>query len=270
MPELPEVETIKCDLAPKVSGLTITGLEIRWPRAVRGISPEAMKAGVIGRRVQGLARRGKFLLFRLDNGKSLAVHLRMTGALLWTGDGCRSNGPHIRTIIFLDKGCIEFRDPRKFGCLWLVDDEAGFLKDLGPEPLEKSFTAKDLGRILRKHAAPVKPVLLDQTVLAGMGNMYVDEALFEARIHPMRTARDLSDEEVERLLRSMRRVLRTGIECGGASISDYVRPDGAKGTSHEQFKVAHKRGGACPRCGGLLKYLRVRGRGTVFCPRCQK
>ncbi|MBI4285748.1 MAG: DNA-formamidopyrimidine glycosylase [Chloroflexi bacterium] len=270
MPELPEVETVRAALAPKVAGLAITGLEFTWPKAVHGTTAEAMKNEVVGRHITGLGRRGKFLLFRLDNGKTLAVHLKMSGALLWMERGCRSNQPYIRTVIYLDKGCIEFRDPRKFGGLWLAESEDDFLAKLGPEPLEKIFTSQVLAGILRKHSAPVKPVLLDQTVLAGMGNMYTDEALFEARIHPMKKARDLGDEEIRRLLRAIRLVLRRGIEAGGASVSTYIRPDGSKGNSQDQFKVAHKRGGSCPRCGLPLQYLKIRGRGTVFCPKCQR
>ncbi len=270
MPELPEVETVRLDLSPKVAGLTITGLEFSWPKAVRGTTAELMENEVVGRRIVELGRRGKFLLFRLDNGKTLVIHLKMSGALLWMDRGCRSNQPHVRTVIYLDKGCIEFRDPRKFGGLWLVGSEAEFLARLGPEPLEKTFSSQVLGEILKKHSAAVKPVLLDQTALAGMGNMYADEALFEASIHPMKRSCDLTGDEVRRQLRAIRLVLRRGILAGGASVSTYVRPDGTKGDSQDQFKVAHKRGSTCPRCGSPLEYLKVRARGTVFCPKCQR
>lgn len=270
MPELPEVETVKRDLAPNVVGLTITGLEVTWPKAVKGNTPEAMKKALVGRRVVDLGRRAKFLLFRLDNGQTLVIHLKMTGALLWTAGNCRSGEPYVRTVIYLDRGCIEFRDPRKFGSLWLIENEVEFLRNLGPEPLEKAFTAKVLEQILKKHSAPIKAVLLDQGALAGLGNMYADEALFEARVHPLKKAGGLTEGEVRLLHRAIRHVLRKGIEAGGASVSTYMRPDGSKGFSQEQFRVAHQRGGRCPRCSGSLQYIKVRGRGTVFCPKCQK
>ncbi|MBI4330271.1 MAG: bifunctional DNA-formamidopyrimidine glycosylase/DNA-(apurinic or apyrimidinic site) lyase [Chloroflexi bacterium] len=270
MPELPEVETVKNDLAPNVTGLTVTGLEVTWPKAVKGSSPEGLKTALVGRRIVEVARRAKYLLFRLDDGRTLVVHLKMTGALLWTEGNCRSGGPYIRTVIYLDRGCIEFRDPRKFGSLWLTDDETGFLRGLGPEPLEPAFTAEVLARILSRRSAPVKAVLLDQTALAGLGNMYADEALFEARIHPLKKAGELGGDETKRLHRAIRLVLRKGVEAGGASVATYFRPDGSKGYSQEQFRVAHQRNGVCPRCGGGLEYIKVRGRGTIFCPKCQK
>lgn len=270
MPELPEVETVKRDLSPKVTGLKITGLDLTFAGAVRGTSADSLRESLVGRKIVEIGRRAKYLLFRLDDGKTLVIHLKMTGALLWREDNCPGSGPYVRTVIRLDGGCIDFKDQRKFGSLRIVENEAEFLGGLGPEPLEKDFTAVVLGQRLKSHSTPIKAAILDQGVLAGMGNMYADEALFAARIHPLKKANELTPDETGRLHRAIKLVLRKGIEMGGASVSNYVRPDGEKGHSHEQFKVAHKSGGTCSRCGGLLSYVKVRGRGTTFCPTCQR
>ncbi len=269
MPELPEVETIKRDLVPRLVGRTIKGIHFTWPKAVKETSPEAMEEGVVGRRVMDVGRRGKYLLIRLDNGKTLVIHLKMSGSLLLVEGECELSDPYVRTVLYLDNGCLAFRDLRKFGSLWLVEDEERFFRHLGPEPLEKEFTASVFEALLRRRGAPIKAVLLDQSVIAGVGNMYADEALFEARIHPLKKSSDLTPEEVRRLHRAIRKVLRKGIELGGASVSTYQRPDGSKGFSHEQFQVAHRHGSPCPCCGATLEYLKIRSRGTTLCPRCQ-
>lgn len=270
MPELPEVETIRRDLTPNLVGRTITGIHFTWPKAVKEISLEALEKGVVGCRVVDIGRRGKYLLIRLDNGKTLVMHLKMSGSLLLLEGECQPADPYVRTVLYLDNGCLAFRDLRKFGSLWLIEDEKEFFRRLGPEPMEKEFTASVLESLLRRHTAPIKAVLLDQSVIAGVGNMYDDEALFEAGIHPLRKADSLTHVEVRRLHRAIKKVLRKGIELGGASVSTYQRPDGSKGFSQEQFQVAHRHGSPCPCCGSTLEYLKVRSRGTTFCTRCQK
>jgi formamidopyrimidine-DNA glycosylase len=228
-----------------------------------------MCTGVIGQIITGLGRRGKYLILPLSGGQTLIAHLKMSGALILAPEG--SEIPYTRAVLHLDQGgAIYFRDPRRFGRLWLVGDPETVVGKLGPEPFAADFTAARLAERLRRHKMPLKAVLLDQTVLAGVGNMYADEALFKARLHPLRTPQSLSHGELGRLHRAIRHVLRQGIKNKGASTENYLRPDGTVGKAHEDFKVAHRRGANCPVCSGPLAYLKVRGRGTYFCPSCQK
>jgi len=269
MPELPEVETIKQELAPHLSGRRITGVELFTPDMVRCPAPADFCAGVMGQTVGELARRGKYLLARLSGGQTLIFHLKMSGALILGPE--KLEMPYKRAVFHLDRGeALYFRDPRRFGRLWLVGDVGPVVGKLGPEPLQAGFTAAKLGERLRRHKMPLKAVLLDQAVLAGVGNMYADEALFAARLHPMRLPQSLSDEEMTRLYQAIKKVLRAGIKNKGASTENYIRPDGTLGKAHEHFKVAHRRGASCPDCGESLGYMKVRGRGTYYCPNCQK
>jgi formamidopyrimidine-DNA glycosylase len=190
----------------------------------------------------------------------------MTGSL-WLKDPEK----FVRAIIHLDDGTdIYFRDPRKFGIMWLVDDEESVGGKLGPEALGKDFTAKVLAERLSKRTAPIKALLCDQGLVAGIGNMYADEALFMAKIHPMRAGGSLTQEEVKRLYKAIQKVLAAGIQEKGASTDTYFRPSGQPGSAHWQFRVAHRRGGNCPLCGTPLERLPVRNRGSYFCPKCQK
>jgi formamidopyrimidine-DNA glycosylase len=266
VPELPEVETIKNELSPHVTGRIIKGLEIFWDKMVRQPSVPEFRERVIGRKITDLFRRGKYLFFHLDSGEMLVMHMKMTGSLL-------INPPdekYARAIFQLDDGVtIHFRDPRKFGKMWLASDESEVMSKLGPEPLDDDFTVSTLAEILHNRKAPVKPVLLDQSIIAGIGNMYADESLYEAKIHPARPANSLTDEEIKRLYRAIRRVLRAAIKNGGASVRNYIRPDGNIGTAHDEFRVAHGTGRNCPRCGTPIQRIVVRGRGTYLCPKCQ-
>ncbi|MGD9118001.1 MAG: zinc finger domain-containing protein, partial [Dehalococcoidia bacterium] len=177
----------------------------------------------------------------------------------------------VRAIIHLDDGTnIYFRDPRKFGIMWLVDDEKSVGGKLGPEALGKGFTAKMLAEKLKNRTAPIKALLCDQGLVAGIGNMYADEALFLAKIHPMRAGGSLTKEEAKRLHQAIQRVLRVGINDKGASTDTYFRPSGQPGTAHWRFRVAHRRGENCPLCGTPLERLPVRNRGSYFCPKCQR
>jgi formamidopyrimidine-DNA glycosylase len=192
----------------------------------------------------------------------------MSGSLR-LDDDC-STDPYVRAVFDLDNGeKLYFRDPRKFGMIWLVEDEEQVVGKLGPEPLDAGFTAKELRSILSNHTAPIKAVLCDQTVIAGIGNMYADEALFEASIHPLREANTLSKDEIKRLHHAIGEVLKKAIEGGGASISDYRRPDGKSGEAQFVFKVAHQSGKKCDRCGTPIERIPIRKRGTYFCPKCQ-
>src|SRR4030042_810647 len=196
MPELPEVETIKNELLPHVLGRKITGIDIFWEKMVRHPSLAGFRSCVIGREITGLSRRGKYLFFHLGGGGVLVMHMKMTGSLLVNP----SDDKYSRAVFHLDDGtAVHFRDPRKFGVMWLADDESAVDGMLGVEPFDPAFSPAALGKILKGRKAPIKPVLLDQSLIAGIGNMYADESLFEARIHPLKPAGSLSPAGVKRL-----------------------------------------------------------------------
>jgi formamidopyrimidine-DNA glycosylase len=268
-PELPEVETIKNELTPYVIGRRITSVNVLWDRSVRQPSVDEFKKQLTRRKITGLARRGKYLVFSLDDGNKLIVHLRMTGALLVKPKGCEPE-KYVRVVFCLDDGSvIHFRDLRKFGKMWLVKDLDEVVQKLGPEPLKSDFTAATLAKIVADRQTPIKALLVDQALIAGIGNMYADEALYAARIHPLLPARSLTKEEIRRLHSAIKNVLQAAIGNKGASTSTYLRPDGQKGSAHYEFKVAHRLGGKCE-CGGEVGRIVVRQRGTYYCPRCQK
>jgi formamidopyrimidine-DNA glycosylase len=267
MPELPEVETIKNELSPWVVGQSFTQVTIFDAELVCGGSAEEVRRGLIGQRVESLERRGKYLIFHLSNGKSLIIHLRMTGVLLLNPRGVDH---YVRAVFhFSNSHRLVFSDLRRLGLMWLVDDANTVVGKLGPEPFDESFTPGILGQRLSRRHIPVKAALLDQSIVAGIGNMYADEALFAARIHPLRKADALSHEEVQTLFHCIRRVLQAAIGNKGASVDTYVRPEGELGTAHFDFKVAHKGGEPCPVCGTSIERVLVQNRGTYFCPRCQ-
>ena len=267
MPELPEVETIKNELEPYVVGRTITGITLHWEGIVRQPAVSDFIPKVIGQTITGLSRRGKYLFFYLNGGEVLVMHMKMTGSLIVNPADDRFT----RAVIDLDNGtAVHFWDPRKFGVMWLDKDESSVIAKLGPEPLDDGFTPEVLAQILHGRTAPVKPVILDQSVIAGIGNMYADEALFDARIHPMRTAGSLTGDEIQRLHDSIRKVLIKALTSKGASVRNYIRPDGQPGTAHDEFIVAHGIGKNCPKCGRPIERIVVRGRGTYLCPNCQR
>jgi len=267
MPELPEVETIKNELSPWVVGQSFTQVNILDTELVCGGSAEEIGPGLIGQKMESLVRRGKYLIFHLSNGRSLIMHLRMTGVLLLNPRGVDH---YARAVFHLSNGHrLVFSDRRRLGLIRLVDDANTVICKLGPEPLDKSFTPEILGQRLSRHHIPVKAALLDQGIVAGIGNMYADEALFAARIHPLRKADALSPEEVRTLHNCICRVLGAAIGSKGASVDTYVRPEGELGTAHFDFKVAHKGGEPCPVCGSTIERVPVQNRGTCFCPRCQ-
>jgi formamidopyrimidine-DNA glycosylase len=267
MPELPEVETIKNELAPWVVGQSFIQVTILDTELVCGGSAEEIRRGLIGQKVESLGRRGKYLIFHLSNGRSLIMHLRMTGVLLLNPRGV---DPYARAVFHLSNGHrLVFSDRRRLGLIWLVDDAHTVVGKLGPEPLDESFTPGVLGQRLSRHHIPVKAALLDQGIVAGIGNMYADEALFAARIHPLRKADALSPQEVQTLYQCVRRILQAAIGSKGASVDTYVRPEGELGIAHFDFKVAHKGGEPCPVCGSAIQRVPVQNRGTCFCPTCQ-
>jgi formamidopyrimidine-DNA glycosylase len=272
MPELPEVETIVNDLRPSLKDRSFADITILWPRMVLQPSAEELRRRLPGQVIKDIGRRGKYLIFRLASGEALILHLRMTGSLLLKrkGDKHPVSNPYITAIFRLDNGTeLVFTDRRKLGTVSLAKDESELNEKLGPEPLEPDFTPQVLAKRLSSRKAPIKAVLCDQEVIAGIGNMYADEALFFARIHPLREANSLSHEEIKSLHKAIRQVLTRAISNGGASISDYRRPTGEKGTQQYDFYAAHRGGQTCKVCATPIERIAVRNRGTYFCPKCQ-
>jgi formamidopyrimidine-DNA glycosylase len=271
MPELPEVETIISDLRPRLVGRRFTAVSLVWPRMVLEPSAEEFSRRLPGRMIRSVARRGKYLIFRLDSGESLVLHLRMSGSLLLRDEAGADERPRYLTAAFgLDNGIeLLFCDRRKLGTASLLENERALARKLGPEPLAPGFTARVLKERLSRRKAPIKALLCDQKLVAGIGNMYADEALFFAGIHPMRAAGGLSDSEIGRLHRGIRRVLRNGIRNAGATFSDYRRPGGEQGNQQGSFFVAHRGGQACKVCSTPIERIPIRNRGSYYCPRCQ-
>jgi len=267
MPELPEVETIRNELSPWLIGECFTDVCILDARIVATGPPDEFRQKLIGQKIEGISRRGKYLLFKLSNATSLIVHLRMTGSLLLDPIDAQR---YVRASFDLTGGHhLVFRDSRRFGRIWLVDDVDSVVSKLGPEPLGDDFRPGVLGQRISRRSIAVKSALLDQGVVAGIGNMYADEALFAARIHPLTRASDLSEDELETLCHSIRTVLLEAIECRGASVDTYLRPEGAAGTAQCSFKVARRGGEPCAVCGSKIERVRIQNRGTYYCPGCQ-
>ncbi len=272
MPELPEVETIKNDLRPEVEGRRFTDVSIFWPRMVLQPSVEELRQRLAGQVIREVARRGKYLIFRLSGGESLILHMRMTGSLLLKRDNDAAAEPnqYVRAIFTLDNGLkLLFCDRRKLGTVALARDERALDDKLGPEPFNTSFTPKTLRERLSNRKAPIKAMLCDQKLVAGIGNMYADEALFLANIHPLRIASSLSQGEVKRLHQAIRDVLNRAISNAGATFSDYRRPSGEQGKQQYAFYVAHRGGQTCKVCATPIERIPIRNRGTYFCPGCQ-
>ena len=272
MPELPEVETVRTGIAPVLEGARIAHAEITDARLVRPSDPDAVAAELIDERVEAVERRGKYLVVRFESGRVLLIHLRMTGSLRHARSGGLEDDPYRRAVLILDNGSdVAYRDVRRFGTWELFEpgEVTGYLAArLGPEPLG-TMSAALLGKRLAGRRAPVKAALLDQRTVAGLGNIYVDEALWYARLHPLRPGGSLDADELRRLNRGIRRALRLGIERQGASVRDYARPDGASGGMQEEFRVYGRDGEPCERCRTPIAKTRVAGRGTHYCPRCQ-
>ncbi len=270
MPELPEVETIRCELSPSVTGKTIENVELFSERIVKKPSRDEFLKRITGRKIIELSRRGKYLIFRLDGGDFLIMHLKMSGSLFVSRS--RDDMPkYTKAAIELNDGdYIFFRDPRSFGRIWLTEDTKEIEEILGPEPFTPRFTPEEMAKRLSKKSAPIKAVLLDQAVFAGIGNMYADEILYASKINPTRPASSLSRREVKRLYENTLEILAHAIESKGASVQNYFRPGGEKGRAHFAFKVAHGLGGKTCSCGGPIVRIVVRGRGTYYCPKCQK
>ncbi|MEX1140735.1 MAG: bifunctional DNA-formamidopyrimidine glycosylase/DNA-(apurinic or apyrimidinic site) lyase [Thermoleophilaceae bacterium] len=274
MPELPEVETIRRQLAPRLEGRRVERMEVLDPRWCEPAAPAEVADAVEGRRVDALERRGKYFDVVLENEVHLVMHLRMTGNLLLVPAGQDPERPYVRVRIELDDGAVVlFADPRRFGTgVVLLGDrvrDAYFDERLGVEPLGPDFTADALRSLARGRRAPVKAFLLAQERVAGVGNIYADEALFRARIHPLRAVGTLRRPQLEALREAVVASLEAGIDARGASIDDFRHTDGARGSFQDRFLVHRREGEPCPRCGAEIVKLRAAGRGTYICPRCQ-
>ena len=273
MPELPEVESVRAQLEPVLTGRRFERVEIQDPRLVRPHEPAEVAAELEGERVAAVERRGKYLIVRFESDRVLLIHLRMTGSLRHSSSGLDEDR-HRRAVVRLDDGSdVAYRDVRRFGT-WLVlepGELAPYLATrVGEEPLAALFTAARLGKRLAHRRAPIKAALLDQRTLAGLGNIYVDEALWRARINPLRPAESIDRAELRRLHRAIRTTLEAGIARQGSTLRDYALPDGGSGSMQDDFKVYGRDGEPCERCGTPIAKTRLGGRGTWFCPQCQQ
>ena len=287
MPELPEVETVVRQLGPEVEGRGIRRLEVLDGRWSRPRQPEELGGAVSGARIERLGRRGKYILMGLDRERTLVMHLRMTGNLVLREgeeaiepsagrrlyEGERSTEErHLRARFVLDDGReLWFTDPRRFGEAFLIEGSEleGRFARLGLEPFSPEFTPGALGEMARGRTAPLKSFLLDQSGVAGIGNIYADEALFRAELHPLSPAGSMKPEHLEALRDAVVAALEAGIEAGGSSIDDYRDARGEKGSMQDEFLVHTREGEECPRCGATIVRIVVGGRSTYFCPGCQ-
>lgn len=269
MPELPEVETVVRAVRPSLIGRVIVALHNDWPRHIVTHTPDQLAALIVGRRIVSLTRRAKYIVFGLDGGDCLILHLRMSGHLAVVAADAPADR-HVHTRFALDDGReLRFRDVRKFGTVaWTAEPDA-LLGKLGPEPLADDFTPEVLASRLAGRRTMLKPLLLDQTCLAGVGNIYADEALFAAGLDPRRPAAELTSAEIARLHKAIRDVLALGIAREGASIDSYVKPDGEKGDMQNAVMVFRRTGLPCYTCGTPIARIKLAQRSTHFCPRCQ-
>lgn len=275
MPELPEVETVCRTLAPYLDGRTFMSFELRWPRTLGNIEPSTFARSVSGRSIESVSRRAKFIVIGLDDGSAITVHLRMTGQLLWIpADADRQPDTFLRAEFLLDDGSVLlFSDIRKFGRIQHLgpDEFLGFSSLLGIEPLSDEFTAGWLRTHLANRKRQMKPLLLDQTFVAGLGNIYVDESLHAAGIHPLSLSNLTTRPQSVRLHSAIVDILSGAIERQGTTLRNYRSGTGEPGTNQSTLNVYGSPDGTpCPRCGKGLKRIVVGQRGTVFCPRCQR
>lgn len=271
MPELPEVETVVRGLRAHLVGHTVTGVTVHWSGSIAAPDPAIFAQRLTDKTVVGVNRRGKWIVIDLGDGQSLLVHLRMTGQLLLEPAECPTD-EYARVVLRLDSGKrLRFSDMRKFGRLILTPDPGNVLGDLGPEPLADDFTAQRFGRMLAQRRGRIKSLLLDQRFLVGLGNIYVNEALWRAHIHPLRPANSLSAEEVEKLHRAIRSVLREAIEEGGTTLENgnFRQADGEAGEFASQLSIYGREEEPCACCGASIERIKVGQRSTYFCPRCQ-
>lgn len=266
MPELPEVETIKRELEKTILGKKITEVCVYHPLVIREPSVEQFKSGLAGAVIKNILRKAKVLILELSNGKALVIHLKMTGQLVFPGNGKAARV----TFNFSGGRTLDFNDRRLFAELRLLDDwrSLKFIKGLGPEPFD--VTAEKFKEMLSKRKTKIKPLLMDQSFISGVGNLYAAEALFRARINPQRPSSGLSDKEKDVLFKEIKETLNEAIKHKGSSIDQYVQLSGERGGYVKFHKVYGREGKPCVSCGGPIKRTALSGRGTYFCPRCQR
>ena len=275
MPELPEVETYVRDLKPLLDNRTVTGVNVFWPRIIAVPTVVEFTQAMVGQRFTRFGRRGKYMLLGLASGDTLIIHLRMTGRVT-IYDQPVSPDKHTHVVFDLaDGGQIHYQDSRKFGRLWLVANTTAVLHKLGEEPFAAAFNVDYLVAKVAGRTSPIKALLLDQSVVAGVGNIYADESLFRAGIHPTRTGHSLSREEVTRLHCAIQQVLGQAIDhhgssLGRSSIQNYARPSGEAGEFQGEHKVFQRTGEPCLHCGQPIVRIVVTQRSTHFCPACQQ
>jgi len=273
MPELPEVQTLVDDLnRAGLVGTAIVGARVFWPRSVATPAPRTFCRGLKNRRIRAIRRRGKFLVFDLSGGSHLLIHLRMSGRLhLVAPHAKRSKHEHV--VIDLEERQLRLHDTRKFGRIYLVEDDRTVLGRLGVEPLEKGFTAAVLQQLLSRRRRMIKPFMLDQTVIAGLGNIYVDESLWEARIHPCRPADTLTSKEIRALHRAIPKALQCGLQNLGTSLgtgkANFYSVARRTGRNQDCLNVFRRTGAPCPRCRTPIERIVVGQRSTHLCPACQ-
>jgi formamidopyrimidine-DNA glycosylase len=278
MPELPEVETVRRRLAPALEGRRFEHVEITDARLTRPHDPFEVARELEGERVTKVDRRGKYLIVRFESGRALLIHLRMTGSLRHAkaeehGLEQLPEDPHRRAVVNLDDGSdVAYRDVRRFGT-WLLlepsDVDPYIDTRVGKEPLDAAYKAKHLAEKLATRRAPIKAAILDQRTVAGVGNIYADEALWRAQVHPLTPSNELTADEVKSVHKGIRTSLQAGVRRQGSTLRDYQLPDGSSGTAQDRFKVYGRGGLPCERCGTPIDKIRVAGRGTWYCPTCQ-
>jgi formamidopyrimidine-DNA glycosylase len=275
MPELPEVQTIVDDLnAAGILEVPITGASVFWSRTVAEPKSKLFCNRIKGRKFTAIQRRGKYLVFETDSPYTMLLHLRMSGRLNLVSDGATRNRHEHVVIKFEDRRQLRFQDTRKFGRIHLIDDPQRILGKLGPEPLEKRFTAKVLAERLERHKRLLKPLLLDQTFIAGLGNIYVDEALWDAKLHPNRISATLTRNECQALRRAIPKVLKRGLKNLGTSLgtgkTNFYSVARYRGRNKDELKVFRRTGLPCPRCKATIERIIVGQRSTHICSSCQR
>lgn len=274
MPEMPEVETICRSLKNYLTNRRIDKVDILLPRQIKYPTAEEFAVGVAGKTITAVKRRAKYILLELSDGANLVIHLRMTGRLVYHDENVKA-AKHDRLLFRLDNGAtLVYADTRTLGAIYLLqpgeENRVGGLVTLGPEPLSDEFTTEKLKKICCGKRAKIKSALLNQSFIAGLGNIYADEALFLARIHPERLAASLGDDEIAELHRAVNKVIADGIKDGGTTFRDYQNAEGGHGSHQDHLYVYQRTGNPCLRCGSPIQRLVIGGRSSHFCPKCQK
>ncbi len=264
MPELPEVESICRMLRARIVGRTVSAVNVSLPRIIR----RGRLSDIVGFKIERVFRRGKFICFNLSGGLMMFAHLRMTGTFLWRDD-LTERPSHLRAEVEFGDHCLFYRDIRTLGGIWVAKDGFTPWKRLGIDPFDAGFSARELQSRFQGRRIAVKQALLDQSIVAGIGNIYASEALFEAGIHPARTAGSLGLQELKRLRNAMIDILSAAVESGGTTFRDFRLSDGRDGAFQDFLKIYAKEGEPCPGCSGLIKRLVQGGRSTYYCPGCQ-